>query len=74
MEGFAEGEKRRLDRAFWQAWHAGIFAQMGEKGLKQAFKERFADETTTATNNHAQAIAFFHRLKAQGVPVSITRH
>jgi hypothetical protein len=74
MEGAAEGKKRQADLAFWTAWHVEAFARMEGRAFKNALDDRFANKTTTAANNHAQAIAFFHRLKARGVPVEITRH
>lgn len=71
MEGFALRHKEMLDLAFWQAWHTEAFARMDGRAFKNAMENRFAEKAPT---NHAQAIAFFHRLKARGVPVNITRH
>lgn len=74
MEGAAERTKRQADLAFWTAWHVEAFARMEGRDFKQALKDRFADEETSAANSHVQAIAFFHGLKARGVPIEITRH
>lgn len=74
MEGAVKAATQRLDLAFWQAWHTEAFARMEGRAFKTAIEDRFADKSDAASNNHAQAIAYFHRLKARGVPVDITRH
>lgn len=75
MEGAARAAKTRMDLAFWQAWHVEAFARMEGRDFKHALKNHLAaDEKTGAALKNAQAIAFFHSLKAKGIPVEITRH
>lgn len=77
MEGAALAAKQRLDLATFTAWHTAIFALNGYSGgLKNKSLSDFLsrDEKPKAQSvQHARAIAFFHRLQAEGVPVKITR-
>ena len=76
MEGAAKAEKKRFDLAFWGAWHTEAFARMEGRHFKRALADHFdrPELVTSDAVKNAQGIAFFHRLKARGVPVSITRH
>jgi hypothetical protein len=78
MEGMVRAATRQTDMAIVTAWHTAIFALTGwSGGLKGKSLSDYLtisprhDETRT---KHAQGIAFFHSLKARGVPVEITRH
>ena len=74
MEGAALAAKREYDLAIATAWHTAVFGLQGYAGkLKGKKLSDFLSEQKRPTR-HAQAIAFFHSLKARGVPVSITRH
>jgi hypothetical protein len=72
MEGAAQAAKSRLDLAFWQAWHTEAFAKMKPKDFKAALKNHFAEKKPAS--KHAQGIAYFHRLKARGLPVAISKN
>jgi hypothetical protein len=75
MEGAALRDKQQLDLAFWQAWHTEAFARMEGRDFKAALRNHFSrDDKSDQRLKNAEAIAFFHRLKARGVPVKITRH
>jgi hypothetical protein len=75
MEGAALAEKKRFDLSFWQAWHTEAFARMEGRDFKAALRKHFErDEKSDVRIKNAEAIAFFHRIKARGVPVDITRH
>lgn len=72
MEGAALAAKRQFDLATFTAWHTAVFALSGYAGKLKDLSAYLVREP--AKPNNAQAIAFFHNLKAQGVPVEITRH
>lgn len=74
MEGAALAAKRRSDLAISTAWHTAIFALNGYSGkLKGKTLLDFLGPDESQAKKHAEAIAFFHKLKAKGVPVEITR-
>ncbi len=75
MEGAALAAKRQNDLGIATAWHTAMFALAGYGGkLKGKTLADFLsrDESPWAKKN-AEAVAFFHKLKAKGVPVEITR-
>src|SRR5690242_891092 len=57
------------------AYHTGTFAGLAFGGKLKPFDEYFteADPADRQALKHAHAIAFFHSLKARGVPVEISR-
>lgn len=67
MEGAARAAKRAFDIAIVTAWHTEAFART-KKLPKLAPVLASADKPKSAA---AQAVAFFHGLKAKGVPVKI---
>jgi len=69
MEGAALAAKRAFELALVTAYHTEAFAR--QKRLK-SLSSYLAEPK--AHSSHAHAVAFFHRLKARGVPVEITRH
>lgn len=75
MEGAALAEKKRLDIAIVTAWHTAMFALAGYGGKLKGKKlsDYLGNPEQPKQSSHAQAIAFFHRLKARGVPVDISR-
>ena len=76
MEGAALAEKKRFDLAIVTAWHTAVFALNGYAGkLKgKSLSDFLIDRPERqAGASHAQTIAFFHRLKAKGIPIDITR-
>lgn len=70
MEGAALAAKRKSDLAIVSAWYGEFFARQKRLEKLTDFLSR-DDDPQTAKN--AQAIAYFHKLKARGVPVEITR-
>ena len=47
---------------------------MSGHDFKATIRNHFAEPEADHRVKNAQAIAFFHRLQAKGVPVKITRH
>jgi hypothetical protein len=77
MEGAALAERKRLDLAIVTAWHTAMFGLNGYGGKLKGKKLSdflISGNEDQPVSKHAQAIAFFHRLKSRGVPVEITRH
>ena len=76
MEGAALAAKDRLDVAIYTAWHVAVFALNGYSGkLKgKSLADFLSDKPKEQSVQHAQAIAFFHRLQANGVDVKISRN
>ena len=77
MEGMARAANRMVDLAIVGAWHTAVFGLQGYQNKlrgKKLSDYLTVDRDMTAQTKHAQAIAFFHSLKARGVPVTITRH
>lgn len=81
MQGMARAANKRLDDALYTAWHTALFAlngyankgkMAGSKSLSDLLNDKPQDESHAL--QRAQGIAFFHRLKAEGVPIEITRH
>jgi hypothetical protein len=76
MEAAALAAKREYDLAITQAWHTAIFALNGYAGkLKGKTLANFLSggERVRKQSNAAHAVAFFHRMKSAGMPVSISR-
>lgn len=74
MEGAALAEKKALDRAYWQAWHAVALQDwMKPHEFKSALKKYLGASDSRQSSQASRALAFFHAMKARGVPVEITR-
>jgi hypothetical protein len=79
MEGMARAAMKQVDLAIITAWHTAIFGLSGYAGkLKGKSLSDFLPSASKQPANdrrlkHAEAIAFFHSLKARGVPVDISR-
>jgi hypothetical protein len=71
MEGRAQAAKRDVDLAILGAWHAVAFDRTKKLQKLSAYLDTGKPSQRAS---HAHAIAFFHRLKAQGLPVKITRN
>lgn len=75
MDGAALRQERAYDLAIAQAWHTAMFGLQGYAGkLKGKKLSDYLTKRDRKQSIHAQAIAFFHRLQAEGLPVTITRH
>lgn len=72
MEGAGLAAKNRFDLAIATAWHTATFALVGYGGKLKGLSTYLSAEPNQRSN-HADAIAFFHGLKAKGVPIEITR-
>jgi hypothetical protein len=70
MEGAALREQQAYDLMIAQAWHTEAFAR--EKKLKKLSQYQSKSQAQKRSPV-ADAAAFFHRLKASGVPVEISR-
>jgi hypothetical protein len=73
LHGRRAAHKSDAKRDLLLAWHTGAFAGAAFAGKLKPFKEYLAEPSDNRNLQHAQAIAFFHRLKAKGLPVEITR-
>jgi hypothetical protein len=71
MEGMARAAKRASEMALFTAWHTAVFALSGYGGKLKSLSE-YLDRPQLSTK-HAEAIAFFHSLKARGIPIDISR-
>jgi hypothetical protein len=75
MEGMVRAANRQVDLAIINAWHTAGFGLSMYAGKLQG--KKLSDFLTSAPadrSKDAEAIAFFHSLKARGIPVEITRH
>lgn len=75
MEGAALRQEREHDREMTQAWNTAMFAINGYGGkLKgKALSDYLIGKDKPKRSSTASAIAFFHSMKAAGLPVTITR-
>lgn len=64
--------ERRYDLAIAEAWHAAKFNGLGQNGKLRGLSSYLGKKPSGKTGA-AQAIAFFHSLKAKGIPVEIRR-
>jgi hypothetical protein len=75
LRGRRNADKLRSRRDLLLAYHSGAFAGAAFNGKLKPF-DHYARNVESGDGQqlqHANAIAFFHRLKAKGVPVEITR-
>lgn len=75
LRGRRNADRLRSKRDLLLAYHSGAFAGAAFNGKLKPF-DHYVSEAAPGderTLKHAHAIAFFHRLKARGVPVEITR-
>jgi hypothetical protein len=75
LAGRQAAHKADAKRDLLLAWHVGALSGAAFAGKLKPFKE-YLSEAEPGDNRkvqHAEAIAFFHRLKAKGLPVEITR-
>lgn len=75
MEGAALRQEREYNQVISQAWHTAVFVLQGYSGkLKgKSLSDYLAGQNKPKPSKAAQAIAFFHAMKAAGLPVTITR-
>jgi hypothetical protein len=70
MEGAARQVQRQMDLAIVGAWHSEAFARTKRLNKLSSYLSK---DQPSPRSNHAQALAFFHGLKARGVPVKISK-
>ena len=63
--------KREHELAISTAWHTAVFALSGYGGKLKDLSEYMANPKRST--KHAEAIHFFHALKARGIAVDISR-
>jgi hypothetical protein len=73
LRGRQKADERRSKRDLLLAWHTGAFSGAAFAGKLKSFDEYARPAGDQQHLQHAKTIAFFHRLKARGVPVEITR-
>jgi hypothetical protein len=74
MQGAALRTERAHNLAMTQAWNTAMFALNGYGGkLKDKTLSDYLIGEKPRQPKAAQALAFFHRLKAAGLPVEIKR-
>lgn len=75
MEGAVLAAKRQHDQAIFTAWHTAVFAigMYGGKLKGKTLSDFLSSDEPQGSTKHAEAIAYFHKLKARGVPVDISR-
>lgn len=73
MQGRRNADKLRAKRDLLIAYHTGAFAGAAFAGKLKPFDQYVSDGAQERPLQHAHAIAFFHRMKARGFPVEITR-
>lgn len=75
MRGMARAAKRQADLVIVNAWHTAVFGLSGYSGKLRNLSHYMGQERSEEQRSKsAAAVAFFHSLKARGVPVEITRH
>jgi hypothetical protein len=66
--------KRQYDLMVSQAWHTAVFGLNGYAGKLNSLPSYLGRSAEIGHRSRAaDAIAFFHRMKAQGLPVKISR-
>lgn len=75
MEGAALAVKDRFNLAVVTAWHTAVFGlgMYAGKLKGKSLSDFLTRDDDPHAAKHAKAIAYFHKLKARGVPVEITR-
>lgn len=75
LRGRRNADKLRAKRDLLTAYHTGAFAGLAFAGKLKPFSEYVNDDEAEDGRRlqHAQAIAFFYRMKAKGLPVEISR-
>jgi hypothetical protein len=73
MQGRRNADKLRAKRDLLIAYHTGAFAGAAFAGKLKPLDQYVSDGAQERPLQYAHAIAFFHRMKARGFPVEITR-
>jgi hypothetical protein len=70
MEGAAMANRRAYDIAIAAAWHTEAFARTKKLPKLSSILTESGDKPKSVA---AQALAFFHQMKAKGIPIEIRR-
>lgn len=73
MEGATLKFERGYDLAVAQVWHGARFNALAQVGKLRGLKSYLSKATSTAKSAAAQALGFFHALRARGIPIKIER-
>lgn len=74
MQGATLKAEREYDLLISQAWHEAKFNALAQVGKLKGLKSYIGKKAVGGKRSKAaDAVAFFHALKAAGVAVSITR-
>lgn len=73
MEGAQLKSEREYDLSIAQAWHAARFGALAQNGKLKGLSNYISKQSSGKQSSMAGAIAFFHAMKAAGLPVTITR-
>lgn len=72
MAGAALRQERDYDLAIAQAYHMAKFNALQKAGKLKGLSH-YIGKKASKKSQAADALAFFHRMKASGAPVEITR-
>jgi hypothetical protein len=73
MEGAQLRLEREYDLDISHAWHSAKFNGLAQVGKLRGLKSYLGKAASGVRSTAASALAFFHKMKAAGLPVTITR-
>jgi len=73
LQGRRNADKYEAERQLRMAWHIGAFSGAAFGGKLKSFQHYRRQMDSDGKSPAAQAIGFFHALKAKGVPIKIER-
>lgn len=73
MQGAQLKFEREYDLSIAHAWHAAKFNALAQVGKLKSLSNYTGKRASGKKSTAAQAVAFFHAMKAAGLPVTITR-
>lgn len=73
MDAAALSTEREYDLSIAHAWHAAKFNALAQAGKLRALSNYISKKSMGKKSAAAEAVAFFHAMKAAGLPVTITR-
>lgn len=73
MEGAALKSERAYDLSIAEAWHGARFNALAQNNKLRGLSSYLTKRNAGGKSSAASAIAFFHAMKAAGLPVTITR-
>lgn len=73
MQGAVLRQEREYDLVIAQGWHAARFNALAQTGKLRGLATYIGKRASGKRSQAADALAFFHSMKAKGFPVEITR-